>query len=135
MLFGLTAHPAVGEAADVGIVDAGGTVVPSEITEMSWRRECARHRSSTPEVQSALLRLIKQYEIDLSMTTEDDSGVFISPGNIEGGLTTIEEKSLGCIYKAGTATDRRDRSMARSGRSTAWSSSWIRPATTSLGDR
>ncbi len=48
------------------------------------------------------MRRIKAYEIELSMTTEDDSGVFISPGNIEGGLTTIEEKSLGCIYKAGT---------------------------------
>jgi altronate dehydratase large subunit len=98
---GLTANPAVGEAADV-IVDAGGTVVLSEITEMVGAENVLWHRSSTPEVQSALLRLIKQYEIDLSMTTEDDSGVFISPGNIEGGLTTIEEKSLGCIYKAGT---------------------------------
>lgn len=98
---GLTANPAVGEAADV-IVDAGGTVVLSEITEMVGAENVLWHRSATPEVQSALLRLIKQYEIDLSMTTEDDSGVFISPGNIEGGLTTIEEKSLGCIYKAGT---------------------------------
>lgn len=98
---GLSANPAVGEAADI-IVEAGGTVVLSEVTEMVGAERVLSRRGKTDEIRRDLLDLIKKYEIDLSMSTEDDSGIFISPGNIEGGLTTIEEKSLGCVYKAGT---------------------------------
>ena len=98
---GLTANPAVGEAADI-IVDAGGTVILSEITEMVGAEHVLSRRGKTDGIRDDLMELIKKYEIDLSMSTEDDTGVFISPGNIEGGLTTIEEKSLGCIHKAGT---------------------------------
>jgi altronate dehydratase large subunit len=98
---GLSANPAVGEAADI-IVDAGGTVVLSEITEMVGAERVLARRGNTDLIRRDLMNLIEKYEVDLSMTTEDDSGVFITPGNIEGGLTTIEEKSLGCIYKAGT---------------------------------
>ena len=98
---GLTANPAVGEAADL-VVAAGGTVILSEITEMVGAEPVLWRRGKTEAIQRRLMSLIKEYEIELSMTTDDDSGVFISPGNIAGGLTTIEEKSLGCIYKAGT---------------------------------
>ena len=98
---GLTANPAVGEAADL-IVDAGGTVVLSEVTEMVGAENVLARRAVNETVRDELLALIKKYEIDLSLSTEDDSGIFISPGNVAGGLTTIEEKSLGCIYKAGT---------------------------------
>ena len=98
---GLTANPAVGEAADI-IVDNGGTVVLSEVTEMVGAEPVLERRGKTDAIKAELMTLIKKYEIELSLTTEDDSGVFISRGNIEGGLTTIEEKSLGCIYKAGT---------------------------------
>lgn len=98
---GLTANPAVGEAADI-IVSKGGTVILSEITEMVGAEQVLARRAKNNRIKNELLSLIKHYELDLSMSTEDDSGVFISPGNIAGGLTTIEEKSLGCIYKAGT---------------------------------
>ncbi len=98
---GLTANPAVGMAADT-IVGHGGTVILSEITEMVGAEAVLSRRARNADVKKQLLSLVKEYEIELSMTTEDDSGVFISPGNIEGGLTTIEEKSLGCIHKAGT---------------------------------
>jgi len=98
---GLTANPAVGETADL-IVDAGGTVILSEITEMVGAEKVLARRACNETVENELLELIKKYEIDLSLSTEDDSGIFISPGNAAGGLTTIEEKSLGCIFKAGT---------------------------------
>lgn len=98
---GLTANPAVGMAADK-IVGYGGTVILSEITEMVGAEAVLSRRALSVDVRQKLLALIKEYEIELSMTTEDDSGIFISPGNIEGGLTTIEEKSLGCIHKAGS---------------------------------
>jgi Altronate dehydratase len=98
---GLTANPAVGAAAD-RIVDAGGTVILSEVTEMVGAEHVLARRGKNDEIKQQLLSLIKRYEVDLSLSTEDDSGIFISPGNVAGGLTTIEEKSLGCIYKAGT---------------------------------
>lgn len=98
---GLTANPALGEAADL-IVAAGGSVILSEITEMVGAEAPLERRCASPAVRDELLALIRRYEIELSMTTDDDSGIFIAPGNVEGGLTTIEEKSLGCIYKAGT---------------------------------
>lgn len=98
---GLSANPAVGEAADL-IVGSGGTVILSEMTEMVGAENVLSRRAVNEEVRTKLLESIKKHELDLSLTTEDDSGIFISPGNIAGGLTTIEEKSLGCIYKAGT---------------------------------
>ncbi|MFD1040470.1 UxaA family hydrolase [Virgibacillus byunsanensis] len=100
---GISANPAVGEASDL-IVEQGGTVVLSEVTEMVGAENVLSRRSRDENMKKDLLELILKYEIELSKTTEDDSGVFISPGNIKGGLTTIEEKSLGCIYKAGTTT-------------------------------
>ncbi|MFM1653905.1 UxaA family hydrolase [Brevibacillus sp. B_LB10_24] len=98
---GLSANPAVGEAADL-LVSMGGTVVLSEVTEMVGAENVLARRASNEQIREQLLTLIKKYEIELSLTTEDDSGIFIAPGNVAGGLTTIEEKSLGCIYKAGT---------------------------------
>ncbi|WP_165769157.1 UxaA family hydrolase [Virgibacillus profundi] len=100
---GLTANPAVGEAADI-IVNNNGTVVLSEVTEMVGAESVLARRAKDDELKNDLLTMIKKYEIELSLSTEDDSGIFIAPGNIEGGLTTIEEKSLGCIYKAGSST-------------------------------
>lgn len=98
---GLTANPAVGAAADI-LVSHGGTVILSEVTEMVGAESVLARRAQNDTIRQELLTLIKRYEIELAMSTEDDSGVFISPGNIAGGLTTIEEKSLGCIFKAGT---------------------------------
>lgn len=98
---GLTANPAVGAAADI-LVELGGAVVLSEVTEMVGAEQVLARRAANETVRTDLLTLIKRYELELAMSTEDDSGVFIAPGNIAGGLTTIEEKSLGCIFKAGT---------------------------------
>lgn len=98
---GLTANPAVGAAADI-LVSHGGTVILSEVTEMVGAENVLARRAENDTIREELLTLIKRYELELAMSTEDDSGVFISPGNIAGGLTTIEEKSLGCIFKAGT---------------------------------
>jgi len=63
---GLTANPAVGEAADV-IVGAGGTVVLSELTEMVGAEPVLRRRAATDAIRRELMELIKQYEIELSM--------------------------------------------------------------------
>src|SRR5699024_10744669 len=100
---GLTANPAVGEASDI-IVANGGTVVLSEVTEMIGAENVLAKRAKDEKLKKDLLTMILKYDIEFSLSTEDDSGLFISPGNIEGGLTTIEEKSLGCIYKAGDST-------------------------------
>lgn len=124
----VSANPAVGEAADL-IVDAGGTVMLSEITEMVGAERVLARRGKTDQIRQDLLRLIKRYEIDLSMSKDDDSRVFITPGNIEGGLTTIEEKLAASIRRAAA----RSRRLSATGRYPARraSSSWIRLVTTS----
>src|SRR5699024_9697265 len=79
---GISANPAVGEAADI-ITENNGTVVLSEITEMVGAENVLSKRAKNDQVKNTLLSLIKEYEIEFSHSTEDDSGRFISPGNIE----------------------------------------------------
>ncbi|MFO8056850.1 MAG: UxaA family hydrolase [bacterium] len=102
-LSGVTANPVVGVTADE-LVDRGGTVVLSETTEMIGTEEVLARRAATPEMGDKLLDLIRGQR----KQTEDILGplanLVISPGNIEGGLTNITEKSLGCVIKGGTST-------------------------------
>ena len=58
-------------------------------------------RCVTPELGERLLRMVRRMEEKSVSYGVDLRGTQPTPGNIEGGLTTIEEKSLGCVYKAG----------------------------------
>lgn len=99
---GLSGNPAVGVASD-RVVEEGGTVILSETSEIVGAEEALARRAISDEVKADLLRVVERAERDLAFTTPEADGVYISPGNMEGGLTTIEEKSLGCIYKAGSS--------------------------------
>lgn len=99
---GLSANPAVGVCADL-VVSAGGTVYLSEIPEMVGAEQVLARRCADDDVRERLLRLVAQWERELSLMSPDGSGSYLAPGNIAGGLTTIAEKSLGCIKKAGTS--------------------------------
>ena len=93
---GLTANPAVGEAFDQ-IVDAGGTCFFDEITEMIGCRKMAEERALTPDTAQRISEAVDR-AVDLATRI----GQFgIGTGNAEGGLTTIEEKSLGAYMKSG----------------------------------
>lgn len=97
---GLSANPAVGVASDIH-VDHGGTVILSEITEFLGAEMILADRSASPEVRDKLLDLVAWTEQSLA-SLGSSSVADITPGNLKGGLTTIEEKSLGCIKKGGS---------------------------------
>ena len=101
-LSGITANPLVGKAAD-WLVGEGATVILSETTEMIGTEDILSKRAASPEIGKQVFDLIKGQK----KFVKDELGPFadlvISPGNIEGGLSNITEKSLGCIIKAGTS--------------------------------
>jgi altronate hydrolase len=94
---GIAANPAVGRAFDL-LVDAGGTAIIEETLEMAGLGEIAAARGIHPEVSRELRRAIEKAE-RFSLQVDQFS---IAPGNHMGGLTTIEEKSMGAFAKCGT---------------------------------
>lgn len=100
---GLASNPALGAASDL-LVEAGGTVILSETTELIGAEHLLARRARTPEIGKQVLDLIAWWEKEAIATGQDIRGANPAPGNIAGGITTIEEKSLGCIYKGGTTT-------------------------------
>lgn len=97
---GVTANPALGRAADE-IVRHGGTVVLAETSEVYGGEHLLTRRAVSPEVGQKLVDLIHWWENYTAMfgASIDNNP---APGNKVGGLTTIYEKSLGAIAKAGT---------------------------------
>ncbi|RJS88543.1 altronate dehydratase [Candidatus Bathyarchaeota archaeon] len=96
---GLAANPATGIAADM-LIDEGGTVIISETQEMVGAQHLLARRAVSREVAEATYEMIERQERRMRAMGIDSR--FMSKGNIEGGLTTIEEKSLGAIRKGGT---------------------------------
>ena len=99
---GVASNPAAGVASDL-IVEAGGTTFLSETPELIGAEHILAKRAASPEVGEKLIQTVARFEEKLSKEGIDFRGAQPSPGNIAGGLTTIEEKSLGAIYKSGMA--------------------------------
>jgi len=104
---GLAANPVLGRVAD-RIVDLGGSVVLGEIAEIMGAEHLLAARATSPDTSGRLLRVINRVEREASALGLDIRGTQPSPGNIRGGLTTIEEKSLGATHKAGERTPLED---------------------------
>lgn len=100
-LSGITANPALGVASD-HLVDAGGIVILAETTELIGAEHLLARRAVSRGVADDIYRIIYRYEAVVRAHGEDIRGANPAPGNIEGGLTTIEEKSLGAAKKGGT---------------------------------
>jgi altronate dehydratase large subunit len=100
---GLASNPAVGRVAD-RVVDLGGAVVLGEIAEIMGAEHLLAARASSPGTAAHLLRVVNRVEAEAVTLGLDIRGTQPSPGNIRGGLTTIEEKSLGATHKAGERT-------------------------------
>jgi len=97
---GVTANPAIGVASDM-LVAAGGTSVLGETSEVYGAEQLLTRRSVTPEVADKLIERIKWWEwYAETFGAKLDNNP--SAGNKEGGLTTIYEKSLGAVAKAGS---------------------------------
>jgi altronate hydrolase len=96
---GLTANPLVGKIAD-RVGDAGGTAVLTEIPEIFGAETLLMERAATPEVLDGVIRVVNDFKAYFIAHGEPVSEN-PSPGNIAGGVTTLEEKSLGAVQKAG----------------------------------
>jgi len=96
---GLAANPATGVAADM-LIDEGGTAIFSEPQEMTGTQHILAGRAVNERVAKAIHEMIDRQERRMKAMGVDSR--FMSKGNIDGGLTTIEEKSLGAIRKGGT---------------------------------
>ncbi|WP_423188163.1 UxaA family hydrolase [Alishewanella sp. d11] len=100
-LSGLTANALVGRIADL-VAAANGKVVLTETPEMFGAEQVFMARAQNEQVFADLVSLVndfKQYFIDNNQPVYENP----SPGNKDGGLTTLEEKSLGAIQKGGSA--------------------------------
>ncbi len=98
---GLSANPALGNAAD-RLVAQGGTAILSETPEIYGAEHLLAARATSPDVIERLEARLVWWERYTSMhgARMDNNP---SPGNLAGGLTTILEKSLGAVAKAGTS--------------------------------
>lgn len=103
---GIVANPSVGIAADM-VVAAGGTVMISEVTELLGAEDLFAARAVNREVAEQIYRVIRLSESQLTRQAENDitgrRQALISTGNIQGGVSTIVEKSLGGARKAGSS--------------------------------
>ncbi|NUR54928.1 MAG: UxaA family hydrolase [Acidobacteria bacterium] len=100
---GLAANPALGRVAD-RLVDLGGTAVLGEVAEIMGAEHLLAARATSPETGAKLIQIISRVEAEARALGLDIRGTQPSPGNIRGGLTTIEEKSLGATHKGGEHT-------------------------------
>lgn len=97
---GLASNPALGRVTD-RLVDLGGSAVLGEIAEIMGAEHLLAARATKPETSARLIQIITRVEAEASALGLDIRGTQPSPGNIRGGLTTIEEKSLGATHKGG----------------------------------
>jgi altronate hydrolase len=96
---GLTANPLVGRIADK-VAEAGGTPILTEIPEVFGAERLLMDRAANLAVFEATVAVVndfKRYFLDHGEPVSENP----SPGNIAGGITTLEEKSLGAVQKAG----------------------------------
>ncbi len=100
-LSGLTANPATGAAADL-LVRQGATVLVTEVPEMIGAEDVLARRAADDQVRERIYEVVRKMEDAILATGVDVRGSEPSPGNMAGGLTTLEEKSLGAVLKGGT---------------------------------
>ena len=97
---GLASNPTLGRVAD-RLIDLGGSAVLGEIAEIMGAEHLLASRATRPATSARLIQIITRVEMEARALGLDIRGTQPSPGNIRGGLTTIEEKSLGATHKGG----------------------------------
>lgn len=98
---GIASNPAVGNLSD-RLVDLGASTMMSESIEWIGGEHVLAKRAATPEIHDQIIRVCEEYEKHLLAAGQDCRAGQPTPGNKTGGLSTIDEKSLGCIRKGGT---------------------------------
>ncbi len=100
-LSGITANPAVGEFSDL-LISKGGTTILTEVPEMFGAETILMERCESEEVFQKTVKLINDFK-DYFIKHEQVVYENPSPGNKKGGISTLEDKALGCTQKSGSA--------------------------------
>lgn len=100
-LSGITANPLVGRATD-WVTANGGTAILTEIPEIFGAERLLMQRAASREVFDGIVALVNDFK-DYFLRNGEPISENPSPGNIAGGITTLEEKSLGAVQKGGHA--------------------------------
>ena len=98
---GIAANPAVGNLCD-RVVNLGGTVLMTETTEFVGAERVMAKQAINEEVGKQIYKIVNDFEYELNRVGASIREGNPVPGNFEGGITTLEEKSLGCVLKGGT---------------------------------
>ncbi|MBQ8467391.1 MAG: altronate dehydratase [Prevotella sp.] len=98
---GITANPLVGEFSD-WLVAQGGTSVLTEVPEMFGAETILMNRCETPELFQQTVSMINHFK-EYFLSHGEPVGENPSPGNKAGGISTLEDKALGCTQKCGRA--------------------------------
>ncbi len=98
---GITANPLVGAVSD-RLIAMGGSALLTEVPEMFGAEELLFNRCRTEEVFGRAVKLINDFK-DYFMSYGEPIDENPSPGNKEGGISTLADKALGCTQKGGTA--------------------------------
>jgi len=98
---GITANPLVGEFSD-WLVAQGGTSVLTEVPEMFGAETILMNRCETPELFDQTVSMINNFK-NYFLSHGEPVGENPSPGNKAGGISTLEDKALGCTQKCGKA--------------------------------
>lgn len=97
---GIASNPSIGIASNL-LIDEGGSSILSETTEVIGAEHLLATRFEDESMKEKFLKFVSDVEKRAITMGEDLRSGQPTPGNKAGGLSTIEEKSLGCIYKAG----------------------------------
>ncbi len=100
-LSGITANPLIGRISDI-IVANGGRTVLSEVPEMFGAETILMDRCATKELFDETVSLVNNFK-EYFLSHGQPVGENPSPGNKKGGISTLEDKSLGCTQKGGTS--------------------------------
>lgn len=98
---GITANPLVGEFSD-WLIAQGGTTILTEVPEMFGAETILMNRCQTPELFQKTVHLINNFK-EYFLSHGEPVGENPSPGNKAGGISTLEDKALGCTQKCGHA--------------------------------
>ena len=98
---GIASNPAVGELSD-RLIDLGASTIMSESIEWIGGEHIVAKRAAAPKIHNQIIQICKDYEEHLKAAGQDCRAGQPTPGNKAGGLSTLDEKSLGCIRKGGT---------------------------------
>jgi len=103
---GIAANPALGCAIDK-IIDDGGSAILTEIGELIGTEEILRRRAKTPEIGEKMVKILNHVEEVLKESTKEyertsNRAALVTPGNFDGGVSSVTEKALGGVLKSGT---------------------------------